>query len=130
MRRLTILALWAVASAIIAVPAARADYGYGSVGPGYKPYWDCQRPWWGGFAGWGTVHGYSGYPAYRCAPTSKYRYRPCLSPPSSQYYGYPDYQGGYEKYPRKFVYDWSPEEGDQAPQPRQDLPRSEPYQAP
>jgi len=120
-----------LAIAAIAVPAV-ADYGYGGFGPGYKqPYYvDCWRPWWGGLCGWGPYHGCSGYPAYKCAPTSGYRCSPCRYPPSSYYYGYPDYEGGYAQYPRTFVYDWSPDQGDEAPPTRQNAPRQQPYQAP
>ncbi len=98
----------------ITTPDAQADYTYGNFGPGY-PYYSRWRPWWGGLHGWGSYHGCSAYPAYPCAPTSGYRHRPGLFPPSSSYYGYPDYQGGYAQYPREFIYDWQPDEGDEQP---------------
>lgn len=130
MKRITALAFALVALTTAARPAA-ADFGYGGFGPGYHPYYvEGWRPWWGGLHGWGPYHGCSSYPAYKCAPTSGYRCRPCLYPPSSYYYGYPNYEGGYAQYPRTFVYDWSPDAGDQVSQPRQDLPPQQPYQAP
>jgi hypothetical protein len=113
-KQLTILICYLALLLAGAASTAKADYAYGSFGQ-YSPYYDRARPWWGGITGWGPYHGYSGYPAYRCAPTSRYRLRPCLYPPSSYYYGYPDYHGGYTQYPREFLYDWSPDAGDQAP---------------
>ncbi|HVU90045.1 MAG TPA: hypothetical protein VHD36_22120 [Pirellulales bacterium] len=96
-------------------PAAKADYAFGSFGPP-GGYYSCWRPWWGGLWGWGPWSGCSGYPAYKCSPTSGYRYRPCLYPPSSNYYGYPRDEGtGYSQYPREFIYDWRPDEGDEQP---------------
>ena len=124
MKRLTMLFALALLACI--APTARADYAYGGFGPGYSPYYDHARPWWGGLSGWGSWHGYSGYPAYRCAPNSRYRSRPCLYPPSSYYYGYPDYHGGYTQYPREFIYDWSPDEGDMAPNEAKPRPQMDP----
>ena len=115
MKRLTILLCFS-AALLASATTAKADYAYGGFGPGYNPYYDHWRPWWGGLTGWGPYHGYSGYPAYRFRPQSGYRYRPCLYPPSSYYYGYPGLRGGYQQYPREFIYDWSPEAGDEAPE--------------
>lgn len=117
MKRFVLALLLFAASAFSSRTTARADHAYGSFGPP-GGYYSCWRPWWGGLWGWGPWSGCSGYPAYKCAPNSGYRYRPCLYPPSSSYYGYPDYQGGYypQRYPREFVYDWQPEEGDEQPE--------------
>jgi hypothetical protein len=106
--------LLALALVSLAASTAQADNAYGSFGPpgGYYSQW---RPWWGGLWGWGPYKGCSGYPAYACKQTSGYRYRPCLYPPSSSYYGYPSYDGGYSQYPREFIYDWRPDQGDEQP---------------
>jgi hypothetical protein len=114
-KRAIVLFLLSTALAASLTTAAQADYSYGGFGPGYHPYYDHWRPWWGGLGGWGPNHGYSSYPAYRCAPTSGYRYRPCLYPPSSWYYGSSNFYGGYTQYPREFIYDWSAGKGDVAP---------------
>ena len=130
MRRFTILVCVTSALASAVAPFARADYAYGGFSGAGAPYYDHWRPWWGGLGGWGPNHGYSAYPAYRSAPTSGYRYRPCRYPPSSYYYGSSNFEGGYSQYPRTFVYDWSTNQGDEAPQPRTDAPPPQPYQAP
>ena len=114
MKRFTRSLLLVAALAGIAPATAHADYAYGSYGPP-GGYYSCWRPWWGGLSGWGPYHGCSGYPAYKCAATSGYRHRPCLFPPSSYYYGYPGYQGGYQQYPREFIYNWSRAEGEEQP---------------
>jgi hypothetical protein len=138
-KRLIVAALLLSPLAAATARTARADYGYGGFGPGYfpyyercHPYYDRWRPWWGSLCGWTPFHGCSGYPAYSCARTSGYRFCPGYYPPSSSYYGYPDYNGGYgfQQYPRTFVYDWSPEAGDQAPQDGSQPEPQQVYQAP
>ena len=108
------LFLLVIALGLAGTSTVRADYAYGSFGPP-GGYYSCYRPWWGGLWGWGPWSGCSGYPAYKCSQTSGYRKRPCLFPPVSNYYGYPSYEGGYTQYPREFIYDWRPDQGDEQP---------------
>ena len=112
MKRLTIVCSLALLGCM--ATSARADYAYGGFGPGYSPYYDHARPWWGGLSGWGAWHGATAYPAYRCAEhcaividRACIRRRRTITAIPTTTADTPN--------TREFIYDWSQDAGDMRP---------------